>query len=138
MSNRVRILRSADSGRAELERRLRRSGPRSRRGAERGSSYWQRPPSRRPLRYVDQLLADGEVLSSVRKAAQAPGSKRNVGPGARLSRTPMRSPARRAVSTQCPLLMLYELFRQSSPRLHSSLLSPTGILSAIYNPSVRL
>ncbi len=103
-----------------------------------GGCAGRRPQERRPPRCADQPSRDGEVRSPVRKAAQAPGSKRNTSPAALLSRTPMRPPASRAVSTQCPLLMLYELFRQPSPRLHSSPSSPAGVLSPIYNPSVPL
>src|SRR5215469_6935238 len=96
------------------------------------------PPSgRQPLPSADQPFKDDEVRSSARKAAHVPGSKRNTSPSAALlSRTPMLPPARRAVSTHCPLLMLWELLRQPPGGLHSSELSPTGVLSPIYNPSV--
>src|SRR6266496_4375051 len=76
-------------------------------------------------------------LSSARKVAQASGAKRSTTPPAAwLSRTATpatpataATPASLAVSTQCPLLMLYVLFRQPS-------LSPTGVLSPIYHPFV--
>ena len=44
-----------------------------------------------------------------------PGYNESIGPSVLLlSRTPMMSPVSSAISTQCPLRMLYELLRQAS------------------------
>src|SRR4029077_8406183 len=84
---------------------------------------------RRPLRSAGQISDDDEARRSDRNAAQATVPKRSTTPAtAWLSRTPtLVPPASLVISTHCPLLMLYELFRQPP-------LSPTGVLSPIYYP----
>jgi hypothetical protein len=72
------------------------------------------------------------VRTATVKLTQASGSKRRIVPlAALLSRTPIWPLVSADVSTQCPLLALYELFFQPADVLYSSPLSRSVVLLLI-------